>query len=127
MIESETKSARMRAAALRKRTKDFALRVLRMFRVLPRTPEAQIVGKQLLRSSMSTAANYRAACRARSKAEFFAKLSIALEEMDETLFWLEILVDGGILPAKRMGNLLKEANELVAIFAASRRTMREHR
>ena len=98
-----------------------------MFRALPRTPEAQIVGKQLLRSSMSAAANYRAACRARSNAEFFAKLSIALEEIDETLFWLEILIDGGILPAKRMDSLLKEANELVAIFAASRRTMREHR
>ena len=74
---------------------------------------------------MSMAANYRAACRARSRSEFFAKLSIVVEEIDETVFWLEMLVDGQIVPEPKMRQLLKEANELVAIFAASRRTMRE--
>jgi four helix bundle protein len=115
----------LRPEDLRKRSKDFALRVLRMFRALPRTPDAQEIGRQVLRSSMSMAANYRAACRARSRPEFFAKLSIVVEEMDETVFWLEMLVDGQIVPEPKMRELLKEANELVAIFAASRRTMRE--
>ncbi len=91
---------------LRKRTKEFALRVLKLFRALPRSPEAQILGKQLLRSATSVAANYRAVGRARSRAEFASKMGIVVEEADESVFWIEMLIDGGIVPAGRMSKLL---------------------
>jgi four helix bundle protein len=109
---------------LRERTKAFAIRIVRLFRSLPRTDDARILGRQLLRSGTSVAANYRAAGRARSKAEFAARIGVVVEEADETVFWLELLVDTGIVPAAKMAELLKEANELVAIFAASQRTAR---
>jgi four helix bundle protein len=108
--------------ALKVRTKDFALRVLRLYRSLPRTEESRILGSQLLRSSTSIGANYRAACRGRSRAEFIAKLGVVLEEADETVFWLELLQEGTIFPAGKLRDLLQEANELVAIFASSVRT-----
>src|SRR6266566_814262 len=108
--------------ALKLRTKDFALRVLRPYRSLPRTQEARILGTQLLRSSTSIGANYRAACRGRSRAEFVAKLGIVLEEADETVFWLELLLETGILDHKRLEPLLREANELTSIFVSSLRT-----
>ncbi len=82
------------------------------------------MGRQLLRCGTSVAANYRAVCRARSKAEFVAKIGVVVEEIDETVFWLEMLVEAGIVRANRMEPLLKEANELLAIFAASQRTAR---
>lgn len=107
---------------MRDRTKRFALRVIRLFRALPRTEEARILGKQVLRSGTSVAANYRALCRARSRAEFIAKLGIVVEETDETVFWLELLVEAAILSPLRLQSLLKEANELLAIFGASQRT-----
>ena len=110
--------------ALKVRTKGFALRVLRLYRSLPRTEEARILGSQLLRSSTSIGANYRAACRGRSRAEFVAKLGIVLEEADETVFWLELLQEGTIFPAGKLRDLLQEANELVAIFTSSVRTAR---
>src|SRR5664279_48105 len=110
--------------ALKLRTKDFALRVLRLYRSLPRTEEARILGTQLLRSSTSIGANYRTACRGRSRAEFIAKLGIVLEEADETVFWLELFQEGDLFPAKKWHNLVSEANELVAIFASSVRTAR---
>jgi four helix bundle protein len=81
---------------LRLRTKQFALRILRLYRALPAKEEARILGRQVLRSGTSVGANYRAACRARSRAEFIAKLGIVLEEVDETVFWLELLLEGGI-------------------------------
>ena len=109
---------------LRKRAKQFALRIVKLFRALPRSPVAQIMGRQLLRSGTSVAANYRAVCRARSKAEFVAKIGVVVEEADETVFWLEMLVESNIVRATRMENLLKEARELLAIFAASQRTAR---
>jgi len=109
---------------LRQRTKQFALRVIRLFRSLPKSDEARILGKQLLRSGTSVAANYRALCRARSKAEFIAKMGTVIEEADETVLWLELQVEGGIILQPRMQNLLAEANELVAIFVASRKTAR---
>ena len=112
----------IRHEELRQRTKLFAIRVVRMFRVLPRTPYAQVMGKQVLRSATSMAANYRAAGRARSKAEFVAKLGVVVEESDETVFWLELLVETTIVSKARMNGLLTEANELLAIFAASQRT-----
>ena len=114
-------------AELRDRTKRFALRILRLFRSLPRNTEAQVLGKQLLRSGTSVGANYRAAGRSRSKAEFIAKIALVLEEADETVFWLELLHEGGILEPKRLEELLCEANELAAIFAAAYRTARSNR
>src|SRR5256885_7834661 len=109
---------------LRERTKQFALRIVRLFRSLPKTDEARVLGKQVLRSGTSVAANYRAICRARSKAEFIAKMGTVVEEADETVFWLELLVETGTVPKVRMQDLLGEANELLAIFAASQRTAR---
>lgn len=110
------------AAVFRDRTKAFALRVIRFCRTLPNTDEARVIRRQLLRSATSVAANYRAACRARSHREFVAKISVVLEEADETEFWIELTVDAGLADAERTRDLLREAGELVAIFAASRRT-----
>ncbi len=107
---------------LRTRTKAFALRVIRMSQALPKTREANVIGSQILRAATSTAANYRAAGRSRSKAEFIAKIGVVIEEADETVFWLELLVDSGIVPAAKLEPMLDEANQLLAIFAASRRT-----
>jgi len=108
--------------ALRARTKQFALGIIKLFRILPRTEEARVIGRQLLRSGTSVAANYRAACRARSKVEFVAKMGVVVEEADETVFWLELLIDAQILRPEQLANLVTEANEPVAIFAASQRT-----
>lgn len=107
---------------LKDRTKMFALRVIKMSEVLPRTRAANVITNQILRSATSMAANYRAVGCARSKAEFIAKLGVVLEEADETVFWLEMLADSGIVPAKRIGEMLNEANQLVLIFSASRKT-----
>ncbi len=107
---------------LKVRTKVFALRVIRAYRGLPSSDEARVIGRQLLRSATSVGANYRAACRARSRAEFIAKLGIVLEEADEAVFWLELLLETGILDHKRLEPLLREANELTSIFVSSLRT-----
>ncbi|MGH9401992.1 MAG: four helix bundle protein [Terriglobia bacterium] len=112
---------------MRDRTKRFALRVVKLFRSLPRNEEARVFGRQVLRSGTSVAANCRAVCRARSRAEFIAKLGIVVEEMDETVFWLELFVDADIVPEARMKSLLAEANELLKIFSASSRTARSNR
>jgi len=104
---------------LRHRSKQFALAIVRLYRTFPATDEARILGKQLLRSGTSVGANYRAACRARSKAEFIAKLGIVLEEADETVFWLELLMEAGIGSREKMGPLVKEADQLTSIFVAS--------
>jgi len=90
-----------------------------MYRALPAKEEARILGRQVLRSGTSVGANYRAACRARSKAEFVAKLGIVLEEADETVFWLELLLEGGIVRPEKLDALLREARELTAIFVTS--------
>lgn len=106
---------------LRERTKSFALRIVKLFRSLPRSTEAQVIGKQLLRSGTSVAANYRAACRARSKPEFISKIGIVIEEeVDESVLWIEMLSDAEILTRKRLEHLLDEARQLTAIFTASR-------
>src|SRR5208282_4038959 len=102
---------------LRDRTKQFALRIIRLVRNLPKSTEAQVLGKQLLRSGTSVGANYRAAGRARSKAEFISKMGIVVEEADETVFWIECLIDSGIVKSDLLAEPLSEANELVAIFA----------
>ena len=107
---------------LKDRTKTFALRIIRMAEVLPKTRSANIIANQILRSSTSMAANYRAVGRARSKAEFIAKIGVVLEEADETVFWLEMLADSGIVSLEKLKSLEQEANELMLIFSASRRT-----
>jgi four helix bundle protein len=109
---------------LRDRTKKFALRIIRLYRSLPYRTDTQVLGKQLLRSGTSVAANYRAVCRARSKAEFVARIGIVVEEADETILWLELMTESGIVSPERTQELLQEANELTAIFAASQRTAR---
>jgi four helix bundle protein len=109
---------------LRSRTKAFALRMIRLTRALPRAMEAQVIGKQLLRAGTSVGANYRAACRARSRQEFVAKLGIVVEEADETIYWLDLLADGEIVPRERLAELMKEARELTAIFTAAQHTTR---
>ena len=107
---------------LRTRTKSFALRIIRMIRALPGTREANVIGNQVLRSATGMAANYRAAGRARSKAEFIAKIGVVVEEADETVFWLELLGESGIIKPAKLVELLAEANQLLAIFSASRKT-----
>ena len=109
---------------LRRRTKDFALRILRMCRTMPSTRETNVINGQILRSATGMAANYRAVGLARSKAEFIAKLGIVIEEADEAVFWLEMLADSGIVRAAKLRELLTEGNQLVAIFLASRKTAR---
>ena len=108
------------ATDLKERTKRFALRVVKVVRSLQPGMEGRMIGSQLLRSGTSVAANYRAVCRARSRPEFLSKLAIVIEEADETAFWLQFLVDAGVVPDKKMKDLLSEANQLVAIFNASR-------
>ena len=112
------------AEELKRRTKRFAISVLRLARTFPRTEEARVITRQLLKSATSVAANYRATCRARSKAEFVAKIGIVVEEADETVFWLEIVEECGIVPGKKATPIRREADELLAIFAASQRTAR---
>src|SRR5437660_8146245 len=109
----------MNAQELKERTKQFALRVMHLVDALPETPKGRAVASQLVRSGMSVAANYRAACRGRSHAEFISKIGVAEEEADETALWLELIVGDNILPEKKILPLLTEANELVAIMAAS--------
>ena len=104
------------------RTKQFALRVIKLVGALPRTIEGRAIAGQLMRSGASVAANYRAACRGRSKAEFIAKLGTVEEEADESAFWLELLIEAEILATVRIQPLLLEARELVAIMAASKKT-----
>lgn len=114
------------AAELRERTKAFALRVIRLIRALPSCPEGRLIGNQLLRSGTSVAANYRAVCRARSRAEFLAKLGVVIEEADESAFWLELLSETGLMPKHRLDALRSEADQLVAIFNASKATARKN-
>jgi four helix bundle protein len=112
---------------LRGRTKAFALRVIKLVDAMPRGRASQVIARQLLRSATSVGANYRAACHAQSKADFTAKVSIVLEEADESLYWLELIVDSGLMKAGRLKELMQEASELVAIVSASRKTARGQR
>lgn len=107
------------------RTKTLALRVVRLVRALPKSQESRVFGQQLLRSATSVAANYRASCRARSRSEFLAKLGIVEEEADETCFWLEMIIETELLAEERVKPLLDEANEVVAMVVASRKTLRQ--
>jgi four helix bundle protein len=104
---------------LRRRTTDFALRIIRPYGALPHTMPAQVVGKQLLRSGTSVGAHHREARRARSSAEFVSKIETALQEFEETAYWLEILERAEIVPASRLAGLVREADELTAMLVAS--------
>jgi four helix bundle protein len=109
---------------LRERTKRFAVDVIRLCRGLPTTVDGRVVSRQLVKAATSVAANYHSACRGRSRAEFIAKLGIVLEEADESLLWLELIVESGLVPKPRVEKLLNEADELTAIFATSLKTAR---
>lgn len=109
------------------RTRNFALRVIKLVEALPRTRTADVIGKQALRSDTSVAANYRAACRAKSRADFVSKMGTVKEECDETLFWMEMLVESDQVKPSRMENLMKEAGELIRIVVVSARSARGSR
>ncbi|MFL6536607.1 MAG: four helix bundle protein [Chthoniobacterales bacterium] len=112
----------MTSDELKARTKVFATRVFRLVDALPKTIQGKAVANQIIRSATSVAANYRAACRARSRAEFAAKIGLVEEEADETLFWLELIIDTELLSVDRIEPLRREADELVAIMASSRKS-----
>lgn len=103
------------------RTKAFSVRTIKLFQALPKDAEAYVLGKQLLRSATSVGANYRAACRARSKAEFVAKVGVSLEEADESQFWLELLVESNIVQSHRLQDIMKETSEIIAILTTIRK------
>jgi|ERR1051326_3364076 four helix bundle protein len=109
----------MNEQELKLRTKQFALRVIKLVEAMPKTDIGRIIGKQLLRCGTSVGANYRAVCRARSTADFISKLGIVIEEADESCFWLEIIIEAGILKEALVASLLKEASEITAIMVAS--------
>ena len=109
------------------RTRKFALRVIQLVETLPRGRAADVLGRQLLRCPTSVGANYRAACRGKSTADVIAKLGIVEEEADESVYWMELLVDSGVLLAERVAALMKEADELIAMTVASIKTLRSRR
>ena len=112
---------------LKRRTKAFALRILKLVDALPKTTAGRALASQIVRSGTSVAANYRAACRARSTADFIAKMGIVEEESDETLFWLELLEESELVSATKLAVIKQEANELIAITIASIKTARRNR
>jgi four helix bundle protein len=112
---------------LRSRTKAFALRIVRLYTSLPKTTEAQILGKQMLRSGTSVGAHYREAKRSRSTAEFVSKLEGGLQELEETVYWLELLIEAGIVKESRLIELLQESEELISIFVSSAKTAKQRR
>ncbi|MGA3171927.1 MAG: four helix bundle protein [Chthoniobacteraceae bacterium] len=116
----------MNPGALKERTRQFAVRVMRLVDRPPKRPAARGIGSQLVRCATSVGANYHIACRARSKAEFLAKLGIVLEECDESQFWLQLIIDAELMPSKRIQSLLDGAAELTAIFTSSIKTAQKH-
>ncbi|MFN7946304.1 MAG: four helix bundle protein [Blastocatellia bacterium] len=112
---------------LKGRTKDFALRAIRLVEALPNTRTADVIGKQLLRSGTSVGANYRAACRAKSQADFIAKMGIVEEEADESLYWMELLIEAGLVKQQRLADLMNEASQIVAMTVSSIKTARQHK
>ena len=112
---------------LKKRTKAFALRILKLVDALPKTTAGRALASQIVRSGTSVAANYRAACRAKSSADFIAKMGLVEEEADETLFWLELLEESGLVPAAKLTAIKREVDELIAITVASIKTARRNR
>ncbi len=111
---------------LKARTKRFALRIMKLVDALPKTTTGRAIGNQIIRSGTSVGANYRAACRGRSKAEFTAKLGTVAEEADETCFWLELIMEGNLIPRPQVETLYTEADELTAIFTSAVRAARKN-
>ena len=116
----------MDAEELKRRTKKFGLDVIKLVESLPSTQTGKVIGNQLLRSALSVGANYRAACRGRSKADFISKIGITIEEADESQHWLEMLAESGMIAPDKLKPLMQEANELVAILTASAKTARDN-
>lgn len=114
----------MTEVEFKKRTKEIALRVIKLVGSLPRSTTAEVIGKQLLRSGTSIGANYRAACRGKSTADVLHKLAIVEEEADESLYWLELLMDSEIVPSKKLSSLYSDIDEIVAMTVASIKTLR---
>jgi len=112
---------------LRARTKAFALRIIRLYVSLPKTTEAQVIGRQVLKSGTSVGAHYREATRARSPAEFVSKIEGGLQELEETAYWLELLIESGIVPEARLVDLCNETEELTAIFVSSAKTAKRRK
>lgn len=112
---------------LRIRTRNFAKRVVKLFVALPKTDEARVLGRQLLRSGTSVGAHYREACRARSDAEFISKMEVGLQELDESAYWMELLIDCHLVPEAKLQPLRQEADELIAILASIVKTKKAKR
>ena len=112
----------MNAEELKKRTKEFAIRIIKLVNALPKNSIGRTIGNQLLRAGTSVGANYRAACRAKSNRDFIYKINIVEEEADETMFWLELIIETELLPESRINSLFNEANELTAIFTTTGKT-----
>lgn len=125
-IETITALMASRPEELRERAKKFAIRVVKLYRSLAKTDVGRILGRQLLRSRTSVAANYRAACRARSRAEFIARMGLVVEEADESLFWMELLVETECIPGEAVKPLMTESKELLSVFAASLQTAKRN-
>lgn len=118
---------RMDERQFKERTKKLGLRVIRLVEALPRGRASDVIGRQVLRSATSVGANNRAACRARSNTDMIAKLGIVEEEADETLYWLELLIEAGLMPESRLVELMQETDEIVAMTVASIKTLRRSR
>ena len=104
---------------LKLRTKKYALRIIKLVKALPNTPDGRVIGNQLIRCGTSVGANYRAVCRARSTADFISKLGIVIEEADESAFWLELIIESGLMKKELLESLLGETNEIISIMVAS--------
>lgn len=115
----------MDAKELKQRTKEYALRIIKLVDALPKTTAGRTIGNQLIRSGTSVGANYRAVCRARSNTEFIAKLGIVIEEADESAFWLEIIIEARLLKKEQIEPLLRETKEILAIMISSSNTARK--
>ena len=126
-LQSEIRNGTMNAEEMKKRTKAFALKIIQLVDKLPPGMIKSVVGRQLLKSGTSVGANYRAACRARSVADFISKMGIVEEEADESIYWLELLVDSGTLAAEKAESLITEADEILAITVSSIRTARRNK
>jgi four helix bundle protein len=117
-------SPRIPPSPLRERTKAYALRVIKLYSALPKRPEAQVIGNQLLRSATSVGANYREASRGRSNAEMAAKFDVCIQELDESAYWIELLVEAGLMAEPLLQPLLDETNQLIAMFVSAVRKLR---
>lgn len=127
LVDADLRNVAMDGNELKERTKKFALRVIKLVESLPKPTTGRVLGNQLIRSGTSVAANYRAACRARTKAEFVSKIGIVIEEADESVFWLELVIDSKLMRKELIKSLLDEASEITAIMVSSNNTARKRK